>query len=310
MNEINYGEVFGVDTGANESAPAQQTDEKTNLGTQPSAAGADRRGGAVERTELSRGAGKRNREAGDDDVASTETTQGENEAEAAEQPAEGKQQSAEENARYAAARRKAEQERDAAIARARAEAQRALDESIRGLGLKNPCTGRPITTKAEYDAWKRAEAGIRAVPRQDALRTSGTARDYQRAAEAASRQQQKMVLSEQLGQIAKLDPTVRSVEDLLNRPEYQRIYGYVRKGLSIPDAFKLVNYDALTASAGNAARQAAMNAAKSKEHLAPTSQRGAGSLPVPADVKAQYRLLNPGATEAEIREHYNRFHKK
>ena len=364
--EINYGEVFGVDTGANESAPAQRVltrsvgsdsgereslvhsavrpsgsdqdpirekkdearrracaddgtkaSEKTadaadqpesrtkKLGTQPSEAGAARRGGDAERKELSRGEGKRRREAHDDD-----------------------------NAKYAAARRKAERERDAAVAQARAAAQRALDESIRNLGLENPYTGRPITTKAEYDAWKRAEAQERAyraqnapggnaarrqepsengygarVPQRTAEAAERQRQAYRRAAEAASRQEQRAVLESQLGQIARLDPSVKCVEDLMRRPEYPKIYGYVRKGLSIPDAFRLANYDALTRTAAAGAKQAAINAANSKEHLAPTGQRGAGAVPVPADVKAQYRLLNPDATESEIREHYNRYHK-
>lgn len=284
MNEINYGEVFGVDTGANESAPAQQTDDTAEA-----------------------------------EVESTETDAGEKETEPAEQ-SESKQ-TPEENRKFAAARRKAEQERDAAIAQARTAAQRALDESIRGLGIENPYTGRPITTKAEYDAWKRAEAQEK---QQNIAEAAGMSqqefgsfvenlpqvREYRQAAEAARQQQQKMVLEEQIGQIAKLDPSIKGVEDLLKRPEYPQIYNYVKKGISIEEAFKLANYDKLTSSAGNAARQAALNAANSKEHLAPTSQRGAGSVPVPADVKAQYKLLNPDATDAEIQEHYNRFHKK
>ena len=282
MNEINYGEVFGVETGGNEPDVAQQADSTEEA------------------------------------VDSVETEAGEKETEAAEQS--GAKQTPEENRRFAAARRKAEQERDAAIAQARASAQRALDESIRQLGLENPYTGRPITNKMEYDAWKRAEAQEQ---QQNVAEAAGMSQqefgafvdrlpqvqDYKRAAEAARQQQQKMVLEEQLQQIAKLDPSVKGVEDLMKRPEYREIYANVQKGLSIVDAFKLVNFDKLTSSAGNAARQAALNAANSKEHLAPTSQRGAGAIPVPADVKAQYRLLNPDATDAEIQEHYNRYHK-
>ena len=282
MNEINYGEVFGVDTGANEPEPAQQADD----------------------TEA---------------VENTGTEQGVNETEPAEQ-SESKQ-TPEENAKFAAARRKAEQERDAAVAQARAAAQRALDESIRNLGLENPYTGRPITTKAEYDAWKRAEAQEKQQTVAEAAGMSQQefngfvdnlpqVQEYRKAAEAARQQQQRMVLEDQIGQIAKLDPSIKGVEDLLKRQEYPQIYSYVQKGLSIAEAFKLANYDKLTQTAAAGAKQAALNAANSKEHLAPTSQRGAGAVPVPADVKAQYKLLNPDATDAEIQEHYNRFHKK
>ncbi len=283
MNEIDYGSVFGVETsgGETESAPAEQTTPAAET---------------------------------------QEDTAGEKETETAEQ-SEDKKQSAEENSRFAAARRKAEQERDAAVAQARAQAQRSLDDAIRALGLDDPYTGRPITTKAEYDAWKQAEAREKQAQVAEAagmteqefgrfVQDLPEVRSYRAAAEAARQQKQKMILEEQIGQIAKLDPSVKSVEDLMTRPEYREIYANVQKGISIADAFKLANFDKLTQQQAAGARQAALNAANSKDHLAPTSQRGAGAVPVPADVKAQYKLLNPDATDAEIQEHYNRFHKK
>ena len=115
MNEIDYGSVFGVEasTGANESAPAEQTPAETTY---------------TEGTE-----------------------QGAKETVPAEQ-------SAEENAKFAAARRKAEAERDAAIAQAQQAARRSLDESIAALGQTDPYTGKQIKTKAEWDAWKTREA--------------------------------------------------------------------------------------------------------------------------------------------------------
>lgn len=277
MGEIDYGSVFGVEAtdGVNESAPAEQTTAE---------------------------------------ATTAEDAAGEKETEPAKQ-------SAEENAKYAAARRKAEQERDAAIAQARAEAQRSIDESIRALNIENPYTGRTIQSKAEYDAYQRQQAAER---RTQVAESAGMSeqefdsfvdrlpqvQDYKRAAEAARQQQQKMVLEEQIQEIAKLDPSITTVEDLMKRPEYKQIYASVRKGNSIVDAFKLANFDKLTASAGNAGRQAALNAAGSKEHLTATTARGAGSLTVPADVKAMYKSMMPDATDAEIQEHYNKFHKR
>ena len=285
MNEINYGEVFGVEAaaGGNESAPAEQT-----------TAGA-------ETTEY------------------TEGTQGEKESAPAEQTGDDKQ-SSEENAKFAAARRKAEQERDAGIAQARADAQRRLDEAIASMGQTDPYTGRPITTKAEWDAWKAREAtekkkevaesaGMNDAEFDAFVQNLPSVRDYRRAAEEARQQKQKMVLDEQITAIGKLDPSVKTVDDLVKRPEYKQVYDYVKKGISIVDAFKLANYDALTQNAAAASRQAAMNAANSKEHLAPTQTRGSGAVTVPADVKEMYKLYNPNATDAEIQAHYAKFHK-
>ena len=276
MSDIDYGAVFGVETsgGENESAPAEQTTP------------------AAETTEES---------AGEKETA----------------PAE---QSAEENAKFAAARRKAEQERDAGIAQAQKAAQRSLDEAIASMGQTNPYTGKAITTKAEWDAWKAQEAQEKSREVADAAGMSEQEFDnfinnlpnvvnYRKEAAAARQQHQKMVLEEQITAIGKLDPSVKTVSDLVARPEYKQVYQYVKTGLSIVDAFKLANYDQLTNSAAAGARQAAINSAAGKGHMAPTQTRGSGAVTVPADVKEQYRLFNPDATDAEIQAHYARFHK-
>ena len=50
-----------------------------------------------------------------------------------------------------------------------------------------------------------------------------------------------------------------------------------------------------------------MNNARSKDHLKGMGpQRGQGSSPVPPDEMAMFRLLNPGATDAEIQAYYNK----
>lgn len=287
MSDIDYGAVFGIDTGANEPAPAQQDDGTT----------------VAENT------------ANTDTGSETENDAGAKETEVAEQ-------SAEENAKYAAARRKAEQDAEARIAEARQQAQRSLDEAIAAMGQTNPYTGKAVTTKAEWDAWKAQEAQEK---RKEVAESAGmsenefdnfvqnlpSVRDYRQAAEEARQQKQKMMLDEQITEIGKLDPSIKTVEDLVKRPEYRQIYAKLQnnRDLSVVEAFKLVNYETLTQNAAAASRQAALNAAASKDHMAPTQTRGSGAITVPADVKEMYRLYNPEATDAEIQAHYAKFHK-
>jgi len=282
--EINYNEVFGIETGANEQEPAQPATDTTDAVTE-----------------------------------TAETKEGANETEAAEPSVE--EQTPEENAKFAAARRKAEQERDAAVAQAKADAQRSVDETIKSLGLTNSFTGKPIETKAEYDEWKRKEAeqkkgevaeaaGMNETEFENFINNLPQVRAANQAAETAWKQQQKMALDEQIKEIGKLDPSIKSLEDLMKDQEaYKAIYQKVQKGNSIVEAYKLVNFDKLTAAAGNAAKQAAMNAANSKDHLTATKPVGAGSVFVPADVKEMYHQMMPDMTDAQIQEHYNRFHK-
>ena len=273
--ELDYNAVFGIEQGENEPAPAQQDTPDTSSDAHSE------------------------EEAGQD----AEIDAGEKEAEPAEQ-------SAEENKKQAAARRK--RERDAEIAKARAEA---ADEAYRSMGMENPYTGKPITNKAEFDAWKQQEAAEKRGHIAESAGMTGEEFDdfinNLPQVKAAVKQNQRMMIEEQVGLINKLDPSIKTFEDLYNREDYKDIYDTVQKtGVSIVEAFKLVNFDRLTQSAAAASRQAAINSANSKDHLSTTSQRGAGALTVPADVKEIYRALNPGITDAEIQQHYNKYHKQ
>lgn len=289
MSDIDYGAVFGIDTGANEPAPAQQ-----DAGTTDAAQSANT-----------------------DTGSETANDAGAKETEPAEQ-------SAEENARQAAARRK--RERDAEIEKIRQEAQqtaqRSLDEAIAAMGQTNPYTGKAVTTKAEWDAWKAQEAqekskevaesaGMSAAEFDNFVQNLPVVRDYRQAAEKLRQDDQKRMLADQIAEIGKLDPSIKTVEDLVKRPEYRQIYAKLQnnRDLSVVEAFKLVNYEALTQQRAEASRQAALNAANSKDHMAPTQTRGSGAITVPADVKEMYRVFNPNATDAEIQAHYNKLHK-
>lgn len=238
----------------------------------------------------------------------------------------------ERDAQFAAARRKAEAERDAAVQRAReeaqAEVQRTLDEAFKNSGLINPYTGTPITSKAEYDAYM---ARLASEKKDRILKKSGMtdeewgqfveglpqvreAKQARAAAEAAAeqarQQQARLKVDEELKEIGALDPSIKELKDIAKLETYPKFYELVKKGNSLVDAFKLANYDALTSSTAAASRQAAINAAQSKRHLSQTAQRGAGAVTVPSEVKEAYRAFNPGATEAEIQQHYNKYLKK
>lgn len=242
------------------------------------------------------------------------------------------------NAKYAAARRKAERERDEAVARAererdaaaekaRGEARAELDRLFAGCGIDNPFTGGKIGSLAEFEAYRKAQndraredfkrgaglddAGYRAfvdeLPEVKEAREAKAAADKTRQDAEAERARVKM--DEQLREIAKLNPEIRELKDLAAMETYPQLYELVQKGNTILDANKLANYDALTRSAAESAKQAARNAAQSKQHLTQTTSRGAGAVQVPEDVKAQYRVFNPDATDAEIQAHYARYHK-
>lgn len=304
--EIDYGAVFDVEvpettTGAEETdiaAPSEETGTTT-----AAAQGAEEQetaAPAVEETEESE----------------------QPQAEAPEQ-----EPKTDRDAQFAAARRKAEAERDAAIARAKEDAQRQVDEFFKNSGLMNPYTGQPITTRAEYEAYReRFEADQKAKLMEKAgitqeefqafvqgLPEVRAARQAKAEAEAAARQareqEAKARVDEQLRQIQAIDPTVKELGDLAKLDTYPKLYDMVKRGYSILDAYRLANYDTLTQRAAEASRKAAINSVQSKQHLKATESRGGGAIPIPDSVLEEYRVLNPGATKEEIQKHYQSYMK-
>lgn len=311
MGEIDYGALFGIDaTGAEEQDVADPAADTAAQGENEQ----DVADPAEQNTESTPADGNAT---GGNDSSEEEGEAGQN---------------AEQNAKFAAARRKAEAERDAAVEKAKAEAQaeaaRVINDAFKNSGLVNPYTKQPITSKEEYDAYRqryeaeRKKAMMRKSGMSDAdfdafvqnLPEVREAREAKEQAEQAKREAQqaaaKVKVDEQLKEIGALDPSIRSMEDLAKMPTYAKFYELVKKGNTLTDAFKLANYDALTKGAAAGARQAALNAAQGKQHMGQTQTRGAGAVSVPAEVMEQYRAFNPDATEAEIRAHYAKSHKK
>ena len=217
---------------------------------------------------------------------------------------------------------------EAAAAKAREEAQRAVDKTFARIGLRDPYTGQPITSEAEYDAYRDRFGAER---RDQMLKRSGMsseefqqfvqdlpevrkAREAQEAAEKAQREAReaaaKVKIEQQLREIGALDPSIRSLEDLGKMPTYPRFYELVQRGNTFTDAFKLANFDALSQRAAAGARQAAVNAARGKEHLEQTRTRGKGAVSIPAEVREQYKFFNPDVSDDEILRHYQKNHRE
>lgn len=223
-------------------------------------------------------------------------------------------QTDEENARYAAMRRKAK-----ADAEKRMNAE--LDKSIASLGLTDPYTNKPITNHAEMQAYRQRFVEEQRKEMQE--KAGMSPEDYQRfvdslpEVQAGKAAQQKVMdleirakIDSQMREIQMISPEIKSMEDLSKLDNFDKLYDMVGKGYELADAYKVLNYDRLTAKAAEAAKQQALNSIGGKNHLQPVTPRGQGAVPVPADVVAEYRALMPEATDAEIQAHYNKYARK
>ncbi len=265
---------------------------------------------------------------GETDTHSTE--EGGNEQEAAE-PAEaegakaGKEQTPEQRKDAAAARRRAEQQAaiDEAVQKALQEeknrSKSKMDAFFKRAKLKNTITGEPINSMEEFDAWEKAFSDAKLQRDLKAGKLTPEALEKMVSELPAVKQAQELVRKQEeaaaqarveaeLLEIQKLDPTVRSVEDLLRMPKAKEFYALVQKGNSFLDAFRLANMDQLTARTAEAAKQQAQNLTRSKDHLTPAGgARGGGAVSVPPDELRLFREMNPGASEAEIQAYYNKY---
>ena len=182
----------------------------------------------------------------------------------------------------------------------RARAAKQLDESIAALGLTNPYTKEPIKNKADYDAYR---AKVDEDRRAKLLKKAGMSEEeFAKLAAAA--------MNEQMRQIHALDPEINTIEDLAKMPNYAQFYRFVKQNrLSLVEAYRLANMERLSARTAAATKQAAMNAAQSKAHLEATKARGKGGdvTVVPNDVREYYRMINPKATEAEVKADYAKY---
>ena len=227
-------------------------------------------------------------------------------------------QSKSENARYAAARRKAEAERDEAIRKAQEEARRSMEDMLSTIGAKNPYTGELIRTREEYEKYKET---FQKAQKESMMERAGMnqeewdafianlpevreAREKKRDADAAIA---KARINEEIAEITKLDKDINSVEDLCKMQTYPQFLELLKKGNSLLDSFRLANFEALNEKAAQRAAQRVRNGAEGKEHLKKTEARGTGAMPVPSDIKAEYRAFNPGISDAEIEREYQRY---
>lgn len=228
----------------------------------------------------------------------------------AAEPEQKETQSPELNAQYAAIRRKAEED-----------AQKRINGEFKRLfgNIQNPATGRNIETYADYlqavEYQQRAaqnklleEKGINPALIEQMINNSPAMRQAQQILEENSRSEAQRKLDADLKIVSQISPEIQSIADIENHPSYAVVLDFVQKGLSLPDAFKLANYDSLSSQRSEAAKQAAINQARSKNHMETTNGVSTGSetlVPIPDSVLGQWKRSYPDLTMEQLTQKYN-----
>ncbi len=250
------------------------------------------------------------------DLAEEETSEGETTEDAGEeeeaadpQPTE---QSPEENARYAAIRRKAEED-----ARRRYESEIGqMNAEIAAMcrGITHPVTGQPITNVRDYmDALaiqqrqaseqELQEKGVDPSVINRMIESNPVVMQAQRVIEKSRQTEAEAALQRDMEELRKIDPNIKDAKDLANLPNFPQMLDYVKRydGMSIVDAYKIFNYG----QSQQAGRQQAINQMRGKDHLTSPTNGVAQKddyVEVPAEIMSRWK--SEGKTEKQIRDLY------
>ena len=227
-------------------------------------------------------------------------------------------QSDEMNRIYADARRRAEAEAERKFSQKQAQLDRMYAERFKG--LVNPETNQPITNANEYlealSAQERMQAreqvkqaGIDPEILDRMINNSPVVQQAARAMEEGQQAKAQQMIQEDFQVIVNVDPSISSVADVEKAQGFNDACEYAsRTGIRLADAYKIVNFDRLSAARSNAAAQGAINQAKSKEHLA-TADGVANKdnmREIPEGSIRTWRSWFPDKSDAELKALYNK----
>lgn len=249
------------------------------------------------------------------EVEETEVTETDSTATETEQT---EVQSVEDNAKYAAARRRAEQEF--------AERQRLedLEYERRFKDYENPITHQPIRSRKDY--FEALDAQERLKMEQQIANGNVNANDLNayiekqinnspailQAQQIIEQQRQTQIannVNECVKEIQRIDPSVKSIDDILNADNAQQIINYVRtNNVSLTEAYKMANFERLMSHQTASAKQATINNLKGTQHLNSTTGISGGDdgVDIPQSELGQWRRAYPDLSLKELRKKYNK----
>lgn len=144
----------------------------------------------------------------------------------------------------------------------------------------------------------------------EAIANSPTVVEAKRIIESQKEAEKERLVTEAITEINKLDPEIKSLDDITKMKNYDDFYGLVEKGYSLSDAYKIAAFDKITASKVAGAAQNVITNIDSKSHFKPLTGGAAKDVIVPPEILASYHKNMPNMSEQEIKDHYNKYMKE
>ena len=185
-------------------------------------------------------------------------------------------------------------EREAAARYGRLAAQQDAEAAAHSGGLRMP-DGQPVRSVKDLFAAPGAQAAEQAPVVQRAMQL----------VQRAQRSEGERVLNSQIRRISELDPAVKTLADIAGMDTFPQFDALVRSGVPLDVAYKAVNFERLARGKAAAARQAAINAARGKGHLAPAG--GAGPAPGGLTEEEYAEWANFGISRKEAEQYAKKY---
>lgn len=214
------------------------------------------------------------------------------------------------NAIAASIRRKAEAE-------AKARQEKIDAEYVRRFGsFKNPITGKPISSQADYlealDAQEKLKAenelrekGVNPDLIQRMVENSPAVREANAYMEKVKKDEAQKQIDEDVAALSQLDSSIDSFEKV---PKEVVEMCMKIEGLRLVDAYKILNYDKAQNKNADAIRQQAVNQIKGKSHMTPMTgvANNNAEVEIPLNERSLWEAMFPNKTYAEMRKLYNK----
>lgn len=206
--------------------------------------------------------------------------------------------------------------------------QKELDTEIAGIGITDPYTGKLIQSRDDLKAYAKS-AQENYV--QEAASNAGMSKEQfeelvskhpdvqnaraERAQLEAERQKAQMEqararLDNDIAEITKMNPDIKSFDDLRKLDKFSDIYDLIKNNYRPQHAYQIVYADKLIEQRIAAAEQTARNNVQGKSHLTKAETTGDGNKELSPEEMSIARFLNPGMSDKEIRKRAVKLMKK
>ena len=182
----------------------------------------------------------------------------------------------------------------------------------------NPETGQPIRSAKDYYEAMAAQERMNAREQMqqngidpnlidNLIANSPAVRQAQAVTAELNNYRAQQKLDADYQQILALDPSLNGVDDILNDPSMPLMAQKVAQGMSLVDAYKIVNFDRVSNSKEAAVKQQTINQVKGKNHLSTGAAVTVSSdlEDIPANMLEDFKDRFPEKSPKELKALYN-----